>query len=186
VWTPAKLAFLRRRLSAARHRRAISLKAASFALIGVVNTAVDFGVFLFARELFRLPYPMFVLAGFAGFCQCGSAEKLALIPANVVAWSVAVTGSYVLNSLVTFSVESGRRLRLKSFASFVASGIAGLIANTATVYGLSYLIPEVLAKLCAILASFAVNFSLSHFVVFRPPKVAPAKGRANDDAAGER
>jgi putative flippase GtrA len=186
MWMPAKIAPLRSRLTDAWQRRAISLKAASFALIGVINTLVDFGVFLLARELFRLPYSMFALAGIADFCHCGSAEKLALIPANVVAWAVAVSGSYVLNSLVTFSVESGRRLRLKSFASFVASGIAGLIANTATVYGLSYFIPEVLAKLCAILASFVVNFSLSHFVVFRAPKVAPPKGANEDHAAGKR
>jgi putative flippase GtrA len=32
---------------------------------------------------------------------------------------------------------------------------------------LSYFISEVAAKLCAIAASFMVNFSLSHFVVFR-------------------
>jgi putative flippase GtrA len=58
-------------------------------------------------------------------------------------------------------------LRLKAFATFVASGIAGLTANTATVYVLSYFISEVTAKICAIAASFVVNFSLSHFVVFR-------------------
>jgi putative flippase GtrA len=170
MWMPAKIAPLRSRLADAWQRRAVSLKAASFAVIGIVNTLVDFGVFLLARDLFRSSYSIAVLGGIAEFCQCGSAEKLALIPANVVAWSIAVSGSYVLNSLVTFSVESGRQLRLKSFASFVASGIAGLIANTATVYGLSYVIPEVLAKLCAILASFLVNFSLSHFIVFRAPQ----------------
>ena len=169
MWMPAKIAPLRGRLTDAWQRRAVTLKAASFAVIGIINTLVDFGVFLLARDLFRSPHPMLVLGGIAELCHCGSAEKLALIPANVVAWSIAVSGSYVLNSLVTFSVESGGRLRLKSFASFVASGIAGLIANTATVYGLSYFIPEILAKLCAILASFLVNFALSHFVVFRAP-----------------
>ena len=85
----------------------------------------------------------------------------------MVAWAVAVSGSYVLNSLVTFSAESGRQLRFKAFASFVASGVAGLTVNTTVVYVLSYFIPEVAAKVCAILASFVVNFSLSHFVVFR-------------------
>lgn len=170
MWLPAKIAPLRSRITDAWHRRAITLKAASFALVGVINTLVDFGVFLLARELFRSPYSLSVLEGVASFCRCGSAEKLALIPANVVAWSVAVSGSYVLNSLVTFSVESGRQLRLKSFASFVASGVAGLVANTVTVYALAYFIPEMLAKLCAILASFLVNFSLSHFVVFREPR----------------
>ena len=104
MWLPAKIAPLRSRITDAWHRRAITLKAASFALVGVINTLVDFGVFLLARELFRSPYSLSVLEGVASFCRCGSAEKLALIPANVVAWSVAVSGSYVLNSLVTFSV----------------------------------------------------------------------------------
>ena len=58
MWMPAKIAPLRSRLTDAWQRRAISLKAASFALIGVINSLVDFGVFLWARELFRLPYPM--------------------------------------------------------------------------------------------------------------------------------
>ena len=164
----ARIGPLQSRLKKAWDERAVTLKAASFAVIGIINTLVDFGVFLLARELFRLPYSTLVLGSIAEFCHCGTAEKLALIPANVVAWSVAVSGSYVLNSLVTFAVESGRQLRLRSFASFVASGVAGLIANTATVYGLSYLIPEVAAKACAILASFLINFSLSPFVVFRP------------------
>ena len=164
---PAPLERLYRRLVQAWAERAIGLKAASFAIIGVVNTVVDFGVFLLARELFRTPYFSALLGEIAEACQCASADKLALIPANVVAWALAVSGSYVLNSLVTFSAESGRRLRLKSYASFVASGIAGLIANTTAVYVLSYFVSEVAAKICAILASFVVNFSLSHFVVFR-------------------
>ena len=135
--------------------------------MGLVNTGVDFGVFLLARELFRSPSLAVIMGQVSHLCQCGSAYQLAIIPANVVAWGVAVSGSYVLNSLVTFSAESGRQLRLNAYASFVASGIAGLIANTTTVYVLSYFIDERIAKGCAIAASFAVNFSLSHFVVFR-------------------
>jgi putative flippase GtrA len=158
---------LQLRLATAWRRRAITLKAASFALVGVVNTLIDFGVFLLAREFFRSPFFIGLFARAAEACQCGAAEKLALIPANVVAWAVAVSSSYVLNSLITFSAESGRQLRFKSYLSFVASGIAGLIANTTTVYVLSYFISEVAAKICAIAASFVVNFSLSHFVVFR-------------------
>ena len=164
---PAPFHRLLLRLATAWRQRAITLKAASFALVGVVNTVVDFGVFLLAREFFRLPFFIDLFDRVADACRCGAAEKLALIPANVVAWAVAVSGSYVLNSLITFSAESGRQLRLRSYLSFVASGIAGLIANTTTVYVLSYFISEVAAKLCAIAASFMVNFSLSHFVVFR-------------------
>ena len=164
---PPFLDRLMQRLVAAWHARAITLKAASFALVGLVNTVVDFGVFLLAREFFRLPFFIDLFDRLADTCRCGAAEKLALIPANVVSWAVAVSGSYVLNSLITFSAESGRQLRVKSYLSFVASGIAGLIANTTTVYVLSYFISEIAAKACAIAASFMVNFSLSHFVVFR-------------------
>ena len=165
----APLDRLHLRLAKAWRERAIALKATSFGIIGIFNTSVDFSVWLLAREIFRKPLFLWdCFDRFADFCQwCGAADKLALIPANIIAWSVAVSGSYVLNSLITFSVELGRKLRRKAFVTFVASGIAGLIANTATVYLLSYFIPEIAAKVCAIAASFAVNFSLSHFVVFR-------------------
>src|SRR5437868_10687991 len=105
-------------------------QAARFAIIGVVNTLVDFGVFLFAIT--------FVTSS--------------LIAANVLSWTVAVTGSYVMNSLFTFAVESGRQLRFRAYAGFVGSGIAGLVANTATLLlGAKVLfLPVVLAKVLAI------------------------------------
>lgn len=133
------------RLRTAWHQRAIALKALSFGAVGVVNSAVDLGVFSFAYYFLELP----------------------IIAANVVAWAVAVTGSYVMNSLTTFAHESGRELRLKAYAGFVASQVAGLVANTTTVLVASYFMPVLIGKLLAIGASFLVNFSLSHFVVFR-------------------
>jgi len=47
-----------------------------------------------------------------------------------------------------------------------------MLANTAMLLIAAeiLLLPVWLAKAVAILASFAVNFSLSHFVVFRPRK----------------
>ena len=44
----ASLSDLSHRLLNAWHERAIALKAASFAVVGLVNSAVDFGVFSFA------------------------------------------------------------------------------------------------------------------------------------------
>ena len=79
--------------------------------------------------------------------------------------SFAVVG--VMNSLTTFAKESGRELRLKSYLRFTASQVAGLLANTATVLAASYFMPVLVGKVFAIGASFLVNFSLSHFVVFR-------------------
>ena len=142
---PAPLDRLNRRLQQAWRERAVTLKAASFAVIGVVNTLVDLGVFLAAYNVF----------------------ELSLIPANVLAWLVAVSGSYVMNCFITFAAESGRQLRWRAYGAFVASGVAGVIANTVTLVVASYWMPVLAAKLLAIAASFVVNFSLSHFVVFR-------------------
>jgi len=141
---PAPLDRLQRRLARAWHERAVTLKAASFAMVGVVNTLIDYSVFLSAYYLIQLP----------------------LIPANVLAWLVAVSGSYVMNCFITFAAESGRQLRWRAYGAFVASGV-GVIANTTVLVVASRWLPVPVAKLLAIAASFAVNFSLSHFVVFR-------------------
>jgi putative flippase GtrA len=135
------------RLTKAWQDRAVALKAVSFGLIGLVNSAVDFGVFSFAYYYLGLP----------------------IIAANTLAWVIAVTGSYVLNSTITFAAESGRKLGVKRYFGFALSQVAGFFANTATVWCLVELlhIPAWAAKVAAIAVSFAVNFSLSHFVVFR-------------------
>jgi putative flippase GtrA len=109
-----------------------------------------------------------LMAGLATACRCGSAGTLALIVANVLAWLVAVSGSYVMNSFITFAAESGRKLRWRAYGAFVASGVVGVVANTATLVIAAQFLPVWAAKGLAILVSFAVNFSLSHFVVFRP------------------
>ena len=142
---PPLLDRLFRRLVQAWQTRGVTLKAASFAMVGVVNTFIDLGIFLAAYNLLQLP----------------------LIPANVLAWLVAVSGSYVMNSFITFAAESGRQLRWRAYGAFVASGVAGVITNTAILVVASYWLPVLAAKLLAIAVSFVVNFSLSHFVVFR-------------------
>jgi putative flippase GtrA len=139
-------------IDAMQIRIVLMRKASTFALVGVVNTAVDFGMFITAYKILRLP----------------------LVPANLLAWIVAVSGSYVLNSLITFSAEPGRRLTRRAYVSFVASGVAGLISNTLTLWLASFFVPVAISKVIAIGASFVLNFSLSHFVVFRP--------RATEDA----
>ena len=142
---PPLLDRLFRRLVQAWRTRGVTLKAASFAMVGVVNTFIDLGIFLAAYNLLSLP----------------------LIPANVLAWLVAVSGSYVMNSFITFAAESGRQLRWRAYGAFVASGVAGVITNTAILVVASYWLPVLAAKLLAIAVSFVVNFSLSHFVVFK-------------------
>ena len=99
-------------------------------------------------------------------------------------WLVAVTGSYVMNSLTTFSAETGGKLRLKDYLGFVASGLVAVSATTVTVLLVNAFLPALvpwtaetrlgnitvataIAKGVAILVSFVVNFSITHFVVFR-------------------
>jgi putative flippase GtrA len=133
------------RLLAAWHQRGAALKAASFGMIGVLNTAIDASVFFLALATLTS----------------------SLIAANMLAWLVAVSCSYVMNSFITFARESGRKLRWRDYGSFVVSGVLGMVANTATLVMVAQALPVWAAKGCAILVSFLVNFSLSHFVVFR-------------------
>jgi putative flippase GtrA len=149
-------------VAAIEARIAFFVKAVSFGLVGVVNTAVDFCIFWIAAQEFGLP----------------------LVVANVMSWTIAVSGSYVMNSMFTFAAESGRKLGWRPYGTFLASGVVGLIANTATLLIAARFAPLLIAdpalqlaaaKACAIVASFVVNFSLSHFVVFRR-RVETAEG----------
>ncbi len=153
---------------AAIRKQAFLLKAVSFAVIGVLNALVDLGVFLLTlRHLIPVPGVTAAIAGLSR--STGFADgDIALVIANGVAWLVAVSGSYVMNSYVTFAVESGRKLTWRAYLTFAASGVLGWIANTATVLIGSRFLPVVAAKILAIGAGFVVNFSMSHFVVFRP------------------
>ena len=158
------------RLQDAWRNRAVSVKAVSFALVGLVNTAVDYTVFLSARALLSgSPAALSLFSWLSVSCHCGRPESILLVASNIMSWSVAVTGSYIMNSSFTFAAESGRKLRWRRYFTFVVSSIAGLIVNTATlVFAVQFLLlPIWLAKALAILVGFFVNFSLSHFVVFR-------------------
>lgn len=144
------------------------LKATSFAVIGVINALVDLGVFLltlrYLGSLSGLLVPVTWISDMTGF----DVQDVALVVANLIAWLVAVTGSYVMNSYVTFAKESGRKLTWRAYLTFAASGVLGWLANTATVLIGSRFLPVVVAKILAIGVGFVVNFSMSHFVVFRP------------------
>jgi putative flippase GtrA len=143
-------------------------KAVSFALIGVVNVVIDTTVFLLAYWCINAtPAALRPLEAFADACRCTSHESIVLVTANTMSWLVAVSCSYVMNSHITFAAESGRQLRWKSYGTFLASGVLGYIANTTTLVIAAKFMPLLAAKGAAILASFVVNFSMSHFVVFR-------------------
>ena len=123
--------------------RALVIKLLSFASIGVMNTVIDVLVFTTAYKLLALP----------------------LIASNVMSWFVAVSASYAMNSKVTFGRETGGIFRIKDFAG---SGILAVIVATTTLVILSHYTNIFAAKFLSIIGSFAVNFSMAHFVIFRP------------------
>ena len=103
---PAALQNIVDRLTAAWRDRAIALKAAAFAVVGVVNSIIDFSVFSFSYYYLGLP----------------------IVVSNTLAWAVAVSGSYVMNSTITFAAESGRKLHLKGYLGFALSQVMGFLA----------------------------------------------------------
>lgn len=135
------------RLHESGRERATVFKAVSFGLIGFVNTAIDFGVFSLGYYLLNLP----------------------IVAANLLSWIFAVTCSYVMNSTITFSIDFRRELSVKTYLAFLVAQLAGFAANTTTIIVASHFMPVLSGKVLATGASFLVNFSLSHFVVFRRP-----------------
>jgi putative flippase GtrA len=174
---PLPLENLRLRVVAAWRQGAVSLKALSFALVGLINTAVDATIFFLllkyvtSSQTFANLVTRFITTLEPHVAEWFSAflvENASLVVANVVAWFVAVSGSYAMNSFTTFSTETGGELRLKDYAGFVASGVVAVIATTATILVAAQYIPIWAAKAIAIGVSFVVNFTITHFVVFRP------------------
>lgn len=145
-------------LLTAWRERAMLLKAISFGLVGLVNMSVDIA-------FFSLGCFVVVLLGYASSIH--GVDGLSLIAVNTASWCVAVSGSYVMNSMVTFAHETGRKLRWRSYGKFIASGVFGLVVSTVVLLLAKNHMPLWGAKGCAILAGFVVNFSMSHFVVFR-------------------
>ncbi len=118
----------------------------------------------------------FAFAALAASCRCAAPPTVLLIAANMTSWTVAVSGSYIMNSSITFAAESGRRLRWRHYLTFIVAGIVGLIANTAALVvrrAGSGCCRFMWRKRLAILASFVVNFSLVAFrCVSRAPRAA--------------
>jgi putative flippase GtrA len=136
---------LLQRVVEAWRTRALPAKAVSFALVGIVNTLIDTNVFAIAYGIVGIP----------------------LIPANGLAWLVAVSFSYAANAMTTFGPESGQMLTIRDYLRFVMSGVVGgLVATTALVIAAKSS-PVIIAKLISIFTGFVANFLLSNFFVFR-------------------
>ncbi len=113
-----------------------------FGVVGLLSFALDTVVFL-------------VLALEAG---------LPVWLANILAWTVAVQQSYVLNGVWTFKRPWRELVDRVTYGGFVAGGLLALTVTTLTVTLAAMVMPVLPAKGLAILAGMAFNYLASHFV----------------------
>jgi Predicted membrane protein len=115
--------------------RPLGVKALRFGAVGIANSAVDFLIFT-ALAWVGLP---------------------ALV-ANVIAWAVAVTFSYAVNSRWTFEADQALGKK-KSFARFAVSGAAiSLGSSSLALILLTDLAGLLPAKIIGIVVGAVINF----------------------------
>jgi putative flippase GtrA len=122
------------------HRR----RAALFIGVGAINTVLD-------------------IAAFACFYQL---LGIAIIPANIMAFLIAVTNSYALNFLITFADRRSGPPTFAGFVRFLLVALMALGASTTVVYFVAMVVHPLLAKLVATAASTLVNYVGCHRFVF--------------------
>jgi putative flippase GtrA len=126
----------------------LNLEFLRFGLVGIVNTAVDFVVFVL---LYR-------------------GTGLDPLLCNVVAFLVAVTNSYLLNHHWTFR-GSGSTLSFFAYVRFAALNAGGLVIGTLAILLLGRFMPLELAKLIAAGLTLIWNYTCSKLFVFNTEKI---------------
>lgn len=134
---------------------------AKFALVGVLNTAIDFGIL----------NSLIFLTGITG--------GAGIIPLNITSFSTAVVNSYFWNKKWVFGVNKA------SFVVFVVVTLIGLGINTGVVFVLTTFVSPIgvssaalwanLAKVLATALSLVWNFVGYRLVVFKSAKTAEVK-----------
>ena len=133
--------------------RELAFQMFRFGLVGVANAGVDAAVF-------------FSMVAILGALAPGLSPDWTLIVSNTTSFIVAVTCSYVLNSIFTFK-KHHTELGFRGYLLFAASQVAGFIAHTATLVIAAKYVPLPVAKLLGIGVGFVVNFTLARVMVFR-------------------
>lgn len=124
--------------------RALTGQAGRFALVGVVNTLVDYLLFT------GLVY----LAGFG------------VVPANIIAGMSAILVSFLLNRTWTFPESRHHGAAHLQFLKHLVTTGSGLLLATVTVWLAEMVLEPYLAKLPAIFVTFVWNYTLSRLWVF--------------------
>ncbi len=121
----------------------MNLEFIRFGLVGVVNTVVDFVLFVL---LYRV-------------------ADIDPLLANGIAFLFAVTNSYLMNHRWTFR-RSGGSISLVAYLRFVALNTGGLLIGTTAILLLKGVMPLEFAKLIAAGLTLIWNYTCSKLFVF--------------------
>ena len=121
------------------------MKAAKFAVVGIANTLIDYGVFALLAQL--LSVNVFL--------------------SQVISYSCGVLNSYIFNRSWTFQSQS--RFFSPALVRFLVLNLCMLALSTGLLalflqFGLSKLV----AKACTVVVTMAVGFVVNRLWVFRP------------------
>jgi putative flippase GtrA len=121
------------------------IKAAKFAVVGIANTLIDYGVFALLAQL--LSVNVFL--------------------SQVISYSCGVLNSYIFNRSWTFQSQS--RFFSPALVRFLVLNLCMLALSTGLLalflqFGLSKLV----AKGCTVVVTMAVGFVVNRLWVFRP------------------
>ena len=130
------------------------LRPLTFALVGLANTAVDFGVFLALTRLL------------------GVAPLLA----SAVGFLVGSVHSYLANGLLTFRDRGARLASASRVLRFAGVTAACLGVSTVVMAAALLALPDVAAKAVSVLGTFAAGYWLNSRLVYAPRPAAPATG----------
>jgi putative flippase GtrA len=128
-----------------------------FALIGVINTAVDFSIY-------------FLLTRYTGFFNVKT-HQYTPYGANIISFLIATTFSFYANRSWTFKRED--KASLGEAARFYSTTVSGLALNSGLLYILVSLFHfnDLISKVFTTLVTIFWNFLFKKFFVFVPPKV---------------
>jgi putative flippase GtrA len=119
-------------------------QAAVYGFVGVLNTAIDFCVFLLFARVF----------------------EWSLAWANCAAWLISFSSSYLLHSIVTFPESRHFTSSTARIAAYFFVSIFGFCLGTVVLIVSSYVASAVWAKVVSIAAVFFTTFALNKVVVF--------------------
>ncbi len=117
-----------------------------FGLVGIMNTAIDIGMYLLLTRY----VPLF---------------DTNQVGAKAISYCLAALNSFIMNRSFTFRAHNTPMYR---FIPFLVVSLGGVIINSSVMYLLLHMVslPEVLGLICATIAVFAWNFLMSRRFVF--------------------